>query len=153
MDPTETRAGELYKCITAIKTRTMSRQFNFLKSNLGSLNLKEVSVLMLIGERGTSNMRSIAASMNMALSTATSVIDRMVKGQLVKRERTDNDRRVVLVSLTGKGKELTAMMQEESISIYAAMLRRLNENEQSTLIELFTKMAPAQDGSINGIQE
>ena len=145
MNSTDVHAEELYQCVMAFKTRTFRHQFNFLESKLGSLNLKEVSILMHLGQRGTCKMREISSALNLALSTATSVVDRMVKARIAKRERTDNDRRVVLVSLTQKGKELTALMQEEAIRLYGIMLRRLTDAEQSTLVELFKKMTPAEN--------
>ncbi len=135
-----TYSEELHRYVTAFKVETFERQFNFLASKLGGMNLKEVSILMLLDTAGVSKMRSIAKSLNLPLSTTTSVVDRMVSNHLVRRERTDSDRRVVLVSLTEKGAALNELMKTEAIKLYDIMLGRLSDGEQEELLRLFKKM-------------
>ena len=55
--------------------------------------------------QGPERMGSIAGQLNISLSSATSMIDRLIEKDLVERSPDPNDRRVVLCQLTPKGKD------------------------------------------------
>ena len=140
MKDIEERSKKLYNYVTTFKGEILRLQFSFLESNIGSLNLKDLSVLMLIGRIGSCNMNCIAENLSLALSTTTSIVDRMVRNKLVKRARTEKDRRIVLVSLTEKGREIDSLIYTKAIHFYNLMLSRLTVEEQKSLLHIFKKM-------------
>ena len=63
----------------------------------------ELLSLFLLYRVKTSNMSEIAEYINAPLNTATGVVARLEKKGIVQRQRQDDDRRVVYISLTDYG--------------------------------------------------
>lgn len=61
--------------------------------------------LIEILKAGSLTMNELSDKMNLDSSTMTRVIDKLVRDELIKRERDEADRRIMLVSLTDKGRE------------------------------------------------
>ncbi|PKB84020.1 MAG: hypothetical protein BZY88_00925 [SAR202 cluster bacterium Io17-Chloro-G9] len=68
------------------------------------LTMPQFKTLSLLAQ-GPERMGNIAAYLNTSLSSATSMIDRLVEKDLVERTPGANDRRVVTCQLTGRGNE------------------------------------------------
>ena len=104
------------------------------------LNLSDQAALQRIGE-SPAIMRDVAAELGSALSTATAVIDRLVKRGLVRRDRDESNRRVVRLSLTDEGRCLLGRFVEEQLANSVAILARLTPQERRTYLELHEKIA------------
>jgi DNA-binding MarR family transcriptional regulator len=70
------------------------------------LTVAQLRILLLLHTDGPSKMSSIASTLQVALSTATGVIDNLVKKELVVREANPQDRRLVICKLSPAGQEL-----------------------------------------------
>ena len=68
------------------------------------LTMPQFKTLSLLA-RGPERMGNIAGYLATSLSSATSMIDRLVEKNLVERAPSPNDRRVVTCQLTAKGTE------------------------------------------------
>jgi len=100
----------------------------------------EVLTLLLVDRRGEVSMSRICEEMNMPMSTATGIVDRMVKKELLQRERSESDRRLVLISLSEKGKEVINHWKEV-ISDYVRLIEdALTDEEQQLLYKVFLKI-------------
>lgn len=64
----------------------------------------EIFVLLLLYRNPAANMTQIAEYIGVPLNTATGVVARMEKRALVCRQRSPEDRRVITVALTEKGR-------------------------------------------------
>jgi DNA-binding MarR family transcriptional regulator len=62
-------------------------------------------------------MNELSDKMNLDTSTMTRVIDKLVRDNLIKRERAEDDKRVVVVTLTEQGKE-AALKLYSSVNEY-----------------------------------
>lgn len=71
------------------------------------LTVAQLRVLLLLHSEGPSRMSTIAATMGIALSTATGIVDNLVKKALVERVADPEDRRLVICKLSSQGQELT----------------------------------------------
>ncbi len=67
------------------------------------MTVAQLRVLLLLHTEGPSRMSSIAATLGIAVSTATGIIDNLVKKELVSRRADTEDRRVVICVLSPKG--------------------------------------------------
>lgn len=67
------------------------------------LTIPQVKTLLLLQGSGPQRMGGIAASLGIAVSAATTVVDRLVERELVARLSDPKDRRVVLCDLTEHG--------------------------------------------------
>jgi len=140
MDTIAKRAAELTGLINTWKAEAISTHFNYFETETGNLHLKEAGVILFLGTRGPSRMRDLAGSLNIALSTMTSIIDKLVTMEYVARRRSEKDRRVVMVALTKNGEQFYTWLNEQSVKFYKNMLEGLDENEQETLLRLFRKI-------------
>ncbi|GMK37135.1 MarR family transcriptional regulator [Paenibacillus sp. CCS19] len=61
-------------------------------------------------------------------STASGIIDRLVKADLVKRERPDTDRRAISLTLTPQGEELITMALEMRLDRLKPLLKLPSED-------------------------
>jgi DNA-binding MarR family transcriptional regulator len=86
-----------------------------------SLDMKfsksEIFAMLLIDKRKEITMTELAEYIHSPMSTATGIIDRLVKSGYIKRERSDQDRRIVVLKLAEKGLQ-EIMRLKELISGY-----------------------------------
>ena len=74
----------------------------------------------------------------------TLVIDNLVKQDLVRRQRREDDRRCVEISLTEKGQELVAIILPAHVQRVVAAFGALTPAEQTQLAALCRKLGLAQ---------
>ena len=79
--------------------------------------------------------------MKFPMSTATGVIDRMVEGGWVCRDRSLKDRRVVEVRLTKRGREALRQKEEMGMAFCDAILNALDEKDQNAMLDILQKAA------------
>jgi DNA-binding MarR family transcriptional regulator len=70
------------------------------------LTVAQLRLLLVLHARGPSRMSAIAAELDVALSTATGIVDNLVKKGLVTRQTDPQDRRLVIATLSPGGQEL-----------------------------------------------
>lgn len=70
------------------------------------LTVAQLRVLLVLYTAGPSCMSSIASYLGIALSTATGIVENLVKKKLVRRGAASADRRLVICQLSDKGQEL-----------------------------------------------
>jgi DNA-binding MarR family transcriptional regulator len=69
----------------------------------------------------------------------TGLLDRLDRAGLVRRDRSAEDRREVLVSITDKGKELLAELDEPVLELHRKVLGHLSAAELAELNRLLEK--------------
>ena len=70
------------------------------------MTVAQLRILLLLHTDGPSRMSSIAAKLGIAVSTATGIMDNLVKKELVVRNADPEDRRVVICVLSLMGQEI-----------------------------------------------
>ena len=138
MSELEARAIELKKNMDVL-----SSHFQSLTSASSSeeLSLQELKIVDYIGRCESCIMREISEYSKVAVSTMTGIIDKLEDKGLVKRERNDDDRRIVRVLLTNKGRKIYQSYVENYLELSRQMLQTLNADEQETYLELTKKIA------------
>ena len=69
------------------------------------MTVAQLRVLLLLHTEGETRMSTIAGTLGIAVSTATGIIDNLVKKELVTRSADSEDRRVVICTLSRQGQE------------------------------------------------
>ncbi|MDC3417476.1 MarR family winged helix-turn-helix transcriptional regulator [Aquibacillus salsiterrae] len=100
----------------------------------------ELSLLKLLYEKRIHTVSSLAAELGVTSSHITSVTERMVKKKFIVRERSLVDRRVVQLSLTDKGIELVADLDQRRHEFIAKKFKNLSDEELSQLQHIFQKI-------------
>lgn len=71
-----------------------------------ALTLSQYGLLTPLSQRSSAPVRELAAEAGVTASTATRILDTLERRGIVRRRRTDEDRRIVIVTLTTLGAEL-----------------------------------------------
>jgi len=79
------------------------------------ISMTQIHVLRQLEQHGTMSMSRIAELLDVSLSNATGIIDRMAERGLVERVRVPDDRRVVLVQPSALG--IQALDETEGIKL------------------------------------
>ncbi len=110
---------------------------------LGGLDLTitQFFVLDALIQQRVFKMSVLARAMGVKLGNMTTIIDRMIKNGLVRRYRSDDDRRVVYVALTPKGEELATRARAERRKNFGALIRRIPEKQRISFIKTLEEMA------------
>jgi len=99
------------------------------------LTQPQYNVLRIL--RGAPDRRAscqyIAERLITRVPDVTRLLDRMVAANLVTRERSDEDRRVVLVSPTRKGHKICEQLERPVLELHRRQLRRLPRKTLSAL--------------------
>jgi DNA-binding MarR family transcriptional regulator len=104
------------------------------------LTVPQASVIGLLGRAGRPlPVTRLARLLTQENQSATSLVDRMCRAGLVERVKDPRDRRVVLVQLTPKGREMYGVLQSTAPAFTDEMFSVLSTEERATLEDLLQK--------------
>jgi DNA-binding MarR family transcriptional regulator len=123
----------------------ISKVFASMESFAGDLSLSKPELLALeaISNLEGLKMSELAGRLEIGMSTATGIIDRLIEKKLVLREKNGTDRRVVRIVLTGRGKKTNLVYQKQKKEIFQKMLSQINTDEQKSFILILEKISNA----------
>ena len=115
-------------------THEISRQF---RDHYGKVNLTfpQAMVLSLLETEGTMPISALAEQMGSANSTISGVVDRLERMDLVRRKRSEMDRRVIYVEVTEHYEEIRNKTTTNVTSFFGSMLDDLSEEDQATILK------------------
>jgi DNA-binding MarR family transcriptional regulator len=128
--------------------RDILKQFQFVNAAAANgphveVNMQELRVIEFLGEEGPRMMREVAEYLTVAVNSVTTIVDNLERKQLVRRQRSEEDRRVIRVELTDAGQAIYRSSVEVNLRLFRSMLRALTEDEQEIFMVLFRKIARA----------
>jgi len=129
----------LMKTFHALKAQAEA-SLNLSATGLGDSDFRVLEVLL---SKGPLPVNTIGPKVWLTPGSISVAIDRLEKKKLVKRRTTD-DRRVRLVELTAKGRELIA----KTFETHAAAMEKataLSKEERLTLLQLLKKLGKGAD--------
>jgi DNA-binding MarR family transcriptional regulator len=97
------------------------------------LTMPRLRVLFYLGRSGPVPVGQIAAGLGVAQPSATETIEKLVGKGLVERTADPSDRRVVLVGLTDRGKEMIDRPWETRRAVLASALRDASPDERTAI--------------------
>ena len=101
---------------------------------------QEIFTLMLVERKGEIIMSQIAEYVNVPMSTATGIVDRLVKNGYLERNRSDSDRRIVLIKLTDKAKTVVNEIKNLGSKYFSIIYESLSDEERAFLSKIITKV-------------
>lgn len=105
------------------------------KGNFSDLSVAEMHTLEGIGLYEARTMSETAAILGITTGTLTVAIDRLVRKNYVDRYRDQNDRRVVRIRLTRKGKLAYRMHSKFHTLLVDRLTEPLNEKQRQILLD------------------
>ena len=125
---------------TIVYLYTESRRLTKLAAREVGLTGPQLTVIKLLDTFGDLSLSSLSERIRAQNSTVTGIIDRMEREELVVRERSTSDRRVVFIRLTEKGKRVASDVQVEPLSIFRMVLATLSREDTSDLLRVLSKL-------------
>lgn len=98
-----------------------------------SMSKMELLALFLLTRQDERMMSQLADAMNIPMSTATGIVSRLVKGEYVQRLQSEENRRVVTVCLTPKGRQVVSRFRQ-SVSEFASKAEALLTQEEKQVL-------------------
>jgi len=100
-----------------------------------NLSMPQFICLFIISKIGKMKMSDLASYLSLSYASATNLINRLVESNLVNRYDDPLDRRVVMVELTDKGREITDSIKEKHRETFYNNCSKLSNNQIKTLID------------------
>ena len=100
------------------------------------LTVAQLRVLLVLQSKGASRMSDIASILDVALSTATGIVDKLVRKGMVIREADPQDRRLVICKLSGNGQDIINHLWTSSQFQMERLLDGLDEEELKRAAEV-----------------
>ena len=97
--------------------------------------------LQQLADHGPSTLNDFAAALFLEKSSASRMVDGMVRGGLVRRERNPNDGRSRLLELTDKGVGLAAQLEADMLEERRLVLEGLDPTEREIVINAVGRLA------------
>lgn len=125
---------DLFKHILDIEEKSLRNR------GVSDLSMNEMHTIEAIGYDGIKSMTETAEILRIAVGTLTTSVNRLVKKGYVERLRDDNDRRIVLIKLTEKGREVFKIHEEFHVEMVEKLLEDLDLEQDTALIGSLEKL-------------
>lgn len=140
MAMTEYNAKILDLLLTIYEKILLTEEEALLKGHFSDLSKTEMHTLASIGPYEQRSMGETAARLNITTGTLTVAIDRLVKKDYVERTRAENDRRVVLLSLTRRGKVAYRLFWKFHTLLVEGLVTDLASDERKQLLDALSNI-------------
>ena len=111
------------------------------------LTAVQFRVLQVVAERGSCTSKDISRRMGVSQATVTALVDRLVRQDMVRRQRSETDRRQTDIVLTEKGRGTIARAPDALQQRYVRKFEALADWEQAQLISSLERVADMLDAA------
>ncbi|MGI8419707.1 MAG: MarR family winged helix-turn-helix transcriptional regulator [Candidatus Levyibacteriota bacterium] len=125
---------------TMFKSTRLLRGYMEYSTDVAQLSILQIQTLSFLKHHKNAQMGEIAEYFHIELSSATSLLNKLVALQLVIRQPDPKDRRLVRISLIKKGTELLQKVLDAKCSHFGKMLSYLSDTEKNELLRLLEKL-------------
>ena len=101
----------------------------------------DMHIIEAVGLSGENTMSVVAKKLGITAGSLTTSLNSLVNKKYVTRQRSEEDRRVVFLKLTEKGKRAYEHHREYHRQMTEAVISRLDENEVTVLIKTLTGLS------------
>ncbi len=112
-----------------------------LSDGRATLTPSEIQTLAFIAMHQGCIATEIAKFLNVSATTVSSIIERLVQRKLIRRERTDENRRVVLLFATDTGNDAAKAILDEQLHHCEKMLQALDPSDQKIFVDYISTIA------------
>jgi DNA-binding MarR family transcriptional regulator len=115
-----------------------------------TMSKTELFTLLQLDRNGEIMMSQMADYINIPMSTATGLVERLVRKGYVERVRSEEDRRIVTIRLTEEGKLLTENIKKTITGYLEYVFKELTEEEGELVKKIFLKVTGILSGKALG---
>ena len=125
---------EIFNDIMMIEQRALK------EGRFNDLSITEIHTIEAIGMYTPRSMSEVANDLQITVGTLTAAINNLVKKEYVQRKRIEEDRRIVQIQLTKKGKLAYRVHDQFHIDMIKATVQGIQDKEEKILIESLEKL-------------
>lgn len=101
----------------------------------GEVTKRDFSLLVMLGQEQGMIMREVANFLQVPMSTATGIVDKLIEKGLVKRDYSSEDRRIVIIQLSDNGMSIYKVLNDKLFEFGAVILQNFDVVEREKFIE------------------
>lgn len=105
-----------------------------------NISVNDMHIIDAVGIREQKNMSTVARALNVTVGTLTIAVNNLVKKGYIQRMRSQEDRRVVLISLTEQGQKAYHHHKDFHEKMVLSVLKGLNAEETEVLAAALMKL-------------
>ncbi len=113
--------------------RVMGRIRSMLQEGM-DLSYNQFKMLLAINDKGGCSLNTLAGDLNIAMSSASEMVEKLVNLGLIDRRVDSESRRRVIICPTDKGKKLIGELGDGIVENYRVLLSRLSGKDQERLV-------------------
>lgn len=127
--------------VLAFHLQRLMRHTVIEEAELGKdISLPNLEVLGFVAEQKGLTMKELADTLKITAPSATSMANRLVKANLIKRTSDKSNRKLVRLEITKKGKEIYDKNIKRSKKSVTSMLSVLSEKDQKDMLRIYQKL-------------
>lgn len=126
------RIADLYPDLMHI----MARIRNIVHEGM-DLTYNQYKMLLTVHEKGQCSLNTLARELNIAMSSASEMVEKLHQLGLVSRLVNENNRRQILIATSTLGDDFIRELSAGIVESYKILLGRLGEEEQERVAEAF----------------
>ncbi|MBV6644402.1 MAG: MarR family transcriptional regulator [Cyclobacteriaceae bacterium] len=109
---------------------------------------RDFGFLIKLGSVGKMIMREVAEFLQVPMSTATGIIDKLIECGFVERDYSKEDRRIVLIELSTEGKRIYDMLQEKLYEFGELILQDFSGKDKESFIGFIEKAVATAESEV-----
>ena len=114
--------------------RYIEKQLNESLYNFG-LTLAQGKIILKLGKSDVVNQRTLSESLDVEPATIVRTLDRMERDGFIKRKKNPTDRRVHIIHLTDRARELVPSLEEAIHDAFAQVVGMVDKKSQDIMKE------------------
>lgn len=126
--------------IFEIVFRKLKKQNEFFPQTEYKLASGHMLILLHLFNKSTCIASDISSFLGITSGGVTGLTDTLIKNNLIKRTRLEDDRRVVQLSLTGEGQKIVEQLIEKRAEVFIQLFKDLDEKEIEQILHIFQKL-------------
>jgi DNA-binding MarR family transcriptional regulator len=111
-----------------------------IKGNSNVLPRAQSEALFLISEQGTITPGKLALELRITRGAGTQLVDGLMEHGLLTRRHDEQDRRIVHIALSSKGKKQIESLRKEYLKGFQTVMDHMSETDLQTLSGLLQKI-------------
>ena len=105
----------------------------------GQVSKRDFGLLIMLGSTESMMMREVAEYLQVPMSTATGIVDKLIENGFVKRFDSPQDRRIVMVQLSSLGNDLYTLLQAKLYQYGKQILESFEDHEKEEFVNFMER--------------
>lgn len=139
-DLNKTKKLEEFQDIFESVFRKLKKGNEFYPKTDYKLATGHIFILVHLYKKGNCIASDISSYLGITSAGVTGLTDTLEKNNLIERNRSENDRRVVLLSLTNEGQQFVEKVISAKSKLFVQVFKDIEENEIEQVTNVFKKL-------------